>query len=248
MEEAVSPEEAARRRRRWIMRKQTLGRAGQVPVLEAARGYDFGLVKRWEEEAPHDIPVRLPKDAFPIVSDWQSAYTTYGTIRGAYRALKVNHQGVDVAAPIGTPVLAVADGVVMLSGRGQIAGERIAVEHGRARAREGGDGVLISEYIHLKRRLVFAGERVSRGQIIGTLGITGHGAAGHVPHLHYATSLVDGRTRRRVNPHQYWYAGPGKVRLYKPEGSHADDPLRHTYPVPCRRTLAPMIDLLDELA
>ena len=197
--------------------------------------------------AHHDIPVALPKDAFPIVSDWQSVYTTYGTIRGAYKALKISHQGVDVAAPIGTPALAVADGVVMLSGRSRIAGQRIALEHGRASAREGGEGVLISEYIHLKRRLVFGGERVRRGQIIGTLGITGHGAAGHVPHLHYATSLVAGRARRRVNPHQYWYAGPGRVRLFSPRAHFADDALRHTYPLPCRRTLKAMLGLLDAL-
>lgn len=85
------------------------------------------------------------------------------------------HNGVDFAAPIGTPVRAVADGVVKLAARRGAAGLMVKIEH---------DSRYATAYLHLHTlaKGLRPGERVSRGQIIGTVGMSGSATG---PHLHY---------------------------------------------------------------
>ncbi len=82
------------------------------------------------------------------------------------------HTGVDISAPIGTPVRAVADGVVrsaeFVSGYGRL----IIIDHGG----------METYYGHLLRFEVIAGQEVRRGQLIGALGASGRATG---PHLHY---------------------------------------------------------------
>lgn len=88
------------------------------------------------------------------------------------------HMGVDFAAPAGTPVRAVADGVISTSGwKGQL-GKTVRVEHQ-------GSSSQASLYGHLRRiasRLT-PGTRVSKGELIGYVGQTGCATG---PHLHFA--------------------------------------------------------------
>lgn len=84
------------------------------------------------------------------------------------------HQGVDYGAPVGTPVWAVADGVVTRSGGNGECGISVTLRH-----RNGFDTV----YCHLSRVAVAAGARVSQKQVIGAVGRTGLATG---PHLHYA--------------------------------------------------------------
>lgn len=82
------------------------------------------------------------------------------------------HLGIDLAAPTGTPVRAVADGKVAATGKGKVAGRYIKLRHDR------GYG---SDYLHLSRVAIRGGAKVHRGQIIGYVGTSGRSTA---PHLH----------------------------------------------------------------
>lgn len=84
------------------------------------------------------------------------------------------HLGIDLAAPTGTPVRAIADGIVSTASRSKVAGRYIKLKHAR------GYG---SDYLHLSRlsRAARAGARVRRGEVIGYVGTSGRSTA---PHLH----------------------------------------------------------------
>lgn len=85
------------------------------------------------------------------------------------------HHGVDYAAPKGTPVRAVADGVVTFKGWGGGGGNTLKIKH---------PGNMMSGYLHLSRfaKGIAQGSRVSQGQLIGYVGSTG---ASTGPHLDF---------------------------------------------------------------
>ncbi len=83
------------------------------------------------------------------------------------------HMGVDIASPIGTAILAPADGVVKFTGWGQQYGRCICIDHGHG---------FSTMYGHLKEFSVKAGAKVKKGQTIGKVGLTGQTNG---PHLHY---------------------------------------------------------------
>lgn len=82
------------------------------------------------------------------------------------------HYGLDYPAPVGTPVLAVNDGTVVIAGKYPVRGNLVAIDHGAG---------LLSLYFHQSRVLVKVGDKVVRGQKIGLVGSTGLSAG---PHLH----------------------------------------------------------------
>jgi murein DD-endopeptidase MepM/ murein hydrolase activator NlpD len=97
------------------------------------------------------------------------------------------HTGVDIVANAGTPVLATADGVVVEAGRLSSYGKAVFLSHGNG---------LGSRYGHLSEILVRPGQRVHRGDRIGSVGATGR-ATGY--HLHYEVLRND----RKVDPMPY---------------------------------------------
>jgi len=86
------------------------------------------------------------------------------------------HTGLDFAAPMGTPIVAVDDGKVVASGPAGAYGNMIEVAHG--------DGTR-SLYAHLTSIDVRKGQKVTRGEHIGDLGSTGNSTG---PHLHFEIS------------------------------------------------------------
>jgi murein DD-endopeptidase MepM/ murein hydrolase activator NlpD len=85
------------------------------------------------------------------------------------------HLGVDYAAPIGTPIRAVGDGVIMSAGRNGGAGNMIKLQH---------NSTYSTAYKHLNgfAKGIHSGARVHQGQIIGYVGTTGLSTG---PHLHF---------------------------------------------------------------
>ncbi len=85
------------------------------------------------------------------------------------------HQGVDYAAPIGTPVRAAGDGAVRFAGAKGGYGNLVEIEHGHG---------ITTVYGHLSRfaRGTHAGARVTQGEVIAYVGMTGLATG---PHLHY---------------------------------------------------------------
>ncbi len=92
------------------------------------------------------------------------------------------HSGIDVARPSGTPVIAPADGVVILAVRGfTLEGNLLMVDHGMG---------LNSAFMHLSRVDVKTGDTVRRGQTIGAVGMSGRATG---PHLHWGLKWRDAR-------------------------------------------------------
>lgn len=89
------------------------------------------------------------------------------------------HRGTDYAAPTGTPVYAAGDGRVTHSGYNNANGNYVFIAHGSQ---------YVTKYLHLSKRNVKAGQKVSQRQIIGAVGATGYATG---PHLHYEF-LVNG--------------------------------------------------------
>ena len=83
------------------------------------------------------------------------------------------HHGVDYAAPIGTPVRAVADGVVRVKTRKKADGNILRIKH---------PGNIESGYLHLQKfaKGINVGTRVSQGQVIGYVGSTGYSTGPHL--------------------------------------------------------------------
>jgi murein DD-endopeptidase MepM/ murein hydrolase activator NlpD len=87
------------------------------------------------------------------------------------------HAGVDVAAPRGTAIHAVADGEVVFAGwRRGGSGRVVEVRHA--------DG-LVTSYAHAERTLVRAGQHVVAGEVVATVGSSGRASG---PHLHFAAA------------------------------------------------------------
>ena len=86
------------------------------------------------------------------------------------------HNGVDFAAPTGTPVRSVADGAIMFAGRKGGNGKMVKIRHTQRYS---------TAYLHLSRITsgLRRGRRVKRGQVIGAVGMTGLATG---PHLHYS--------------------------------------------------------------
>ena len=83
------------------------------------------------------------------------------------------HEGIDVVAPTGTPIVAPATGTVVFAGNDKGFGLAVEIEHGNG---------IRTRFAHCSRIAVRAGQRVTRGQLIAAVGMTGLATA---PHLHY---------------------------------------------------------------
>jgi len=84
------------------------------------------------------------------------------------------HTGIDLSAPLGTPVMAAADGVVVAVGHGAIGyGNYVVIAHG---------GGIATLYGHLLQTNTSVGQVVARGQVIGLEGSTGYSTG---PHVHF---------------------------------------------------------------
>ncbi len=81
------------------------------------------------------------------------------------------HRGTDFAAPVGTPILATADGVVTKSEHRGGNGNYVKLQH---------NGAYETQYLHMKARKVKAGQHVSQGDVIGWIGMTGNTSGPHV--------------------------------------------------------------------
>jgi murein DD-endopeptidase MepM/ murein hydrolase activator NlpD len=116
--------------------------------------------------------------------DWPAP----GILSGVFGSQRIDngvsmspHYGVDMAAPVGTPIHAPADGAVGISDDYYLDGGFTLIDHGQG---------VSTCYLHQSRRLVKKGQRVTRGQLIGHIGQTGRATG---PHLHWAMNWFEVR-------------------------------------------------------
>ncbi len=83
------------------------------------------------------------------------------------------HNGVDYAAPSGTPVMSIGDGTVVFAGRKGAEGNMVKIKH---------NSVYTTAYLHLSKygKGIKSGARVSQGQVIGYVGSTGRSTGPHL--------------------------------------------------------------------
>ena len=130
-------------------------------------------VRRRDSSAPYFASGFAP----PLPGAVTGVFGTRRILNGRPRS---PHNGVDVAAPSGTPVRAAADGVVVLARRDMFyTGQTVIIDHGHG---------LTSVYAHMSRLLVEPGQKVARGTPIGQVGMTGRVTG---PHLHWGMTLFD---------------------------------------------------------
>jgi murein DD-endopeptidase MepM/ murein hydrolase activator NlpD len=112
----------------------------------------------------------LPLSVAPVSGTISSDY-------GVPRKISDTHRGVDIFAPIGTPIRAIERGVIIRSAFLQDYGNTVEIGHGKN---------WTTLHAHLTRRIVRVGDIVRKGQIIGFLGETGNATG---PHLHLEVRL-----------------------------------------------------------
>lgn len=149
--------------------------------------YDILRIKSEDKaEMLHCIPAIQPLEN----SDLTRTASGYGyRIHPIYKILKF-HSGMDFTAPVGTQVFATGDGTVEVASRSRRgSGNRIVINHGYGYK---------TVYAHLNELNTMQGRKVTRGDVIGTVGTTGLSTA---PHLHYEVLIND----EPVNPLNFYF-------------------------------------------
>jgi len=127
------------------------------------------------------IPVPSIKN---IYTDFNSMFTYLTVFRGRYMDEERlpntgSHNGVDIRAPIGTPVFALGHGKVVRA-KDDPNNKYMTIEHKNVKY-QGKVGKYYSSYLHLSQVLVKPGDTVDKGTLIGRVGLTGYTTT---PHLH----------------------------------------------------------------
>lgn len=146
------------------------------PVAESI----LAALTQAQSSSPAGTGVTLPETlrvVFPLPTGTYTNTDSYGWRTDPYSGARKFHAGSDLAAPLGTPILAIADGIVSFAGRRGTYGGLITIEHTVSGQR------VTSYYAHLYDNgiHVAVGDTVTAGQHIGDVGSAGKSTG---PHLH----------------------------------------------------------------
>ena len=130
--------------------------------------------------------------AFPVASKKSNIGSYWGARRDGGRR---KHQGIDIFARKGTPVVAICDGIIVTRDNTPIGGKTLWLKSE--------DHSWTAYYAHLDKHKVKEGQRVRKGQVIGTVGNTGN-ARSTPSHLHFGIYTARGP----VNPYPYVKSSP----------------------------------------
>lgn len=133
---------------------------------------------RWTDAASLPLPFQRP-----VAGRESSAFGLRRVFNGEERS---PHSGIDIAAPLGTLVRAPAPGTVVNTGDYYFNGRTVFLDHGQG---------LITMYCHLDEIRVREGQQLARGEVLGTVGMSGRATG---PHLHWTVSLNNARVDPRL--------------------------------------------------
>ncbi len=170
--------------------KEPPGRGGAEPSAEQDRPLsmlDFkdtldALAKDVERRADYMNVVetalmsdKLKTKLLPTTQPVNVSYnaSSFGWRLDPFTGRQAFHEGIDFAAPIGTPIIAAAGGVVIAAEYHHDFGNMVEVDHGND---------IVTRYAHASKLLVKVGDIVRRGQHIANVGSTGRSTG---PHLHF---------------------------------------------------------------
>ncbi len=167
-------------------REYKVQRIDGLPPKKVTPPADPELLARLKEERRKTAAARkldLPESWFQSGWSWPAEGRISGVF-GSQRILngtpKNPHSGVDVAAPEGDPIVAPADGEVVLAEPDMyFNGNMVFIDHGHG---------LKTAYLHMSRIDVQVGQKVKRGEQIGAIGQTGRVTG---PHLHWMMYWFD---------------------------------------------------------
>jgi murein DD-endopeptidase MepM/ murein hydrolase activator NlpD len=131
------------------------------------------------------IPAIQPIDSRKL----RGAISGFGYRMHPIYKIRKMHEGLDFAAPIGTPIYATGDGVIIAAGVERGYGNRIMINHGYG---------YVTKYAHMSRFKVQGGSRIKRGDVIGYVGNTG---ASTGPHCHYEVY----KNGKPINPINFFF-------------------------------------------
>ena len=157
-----------------------------------------------------DAPWGLPSDdgLSPTFGVDGRLTSGFGPRRDPIHGQPRMHKGLDLAAPMGTPIHAVRPGTVTFAGPSGGHGNFIIVDHG---------GGVVTRYAHCSTIGVKVGDRVDRNQVIGGVGSTGHSTG---PHLHFEV-YVNGSA---VDPLKFRWSDHQGAGIAAEVGEAAADP------------------------
>jgi len=124
------------------------------------------------------MKTRLLPTSRPVV-DYSYNSSSFGWRIDPFTGRKAFHEGLDFAAPVGTPILAAAGGVVIAAQYHHDFGNMVEIDHGND---------IVTRYAHASRLLVRVGDIVRRGQHIADSGSTGRSTG---PHVHFEVRIKD---------------------------------------------------------
>jgi len=121
----------------------------------------------------------------PVISGWISSL--FGTRADPITGKREFHEGIDFAGKPGSPVIAVASGIVTWSGKRYGYGNLVEINHGNGYQ---------TRYAHNKKNLVVVGQKVEKGQMIAVMGSSGRSTG---THLHFEVV----QNGKQVDPRKY---------------------------------------------
>jgi murein DD-endopeptidase MepM/ murein hydrolase activator NlpD len=155
------------------------------PVNRPVLVNDITVVSRYGEKPASSALLPTASKASTAAANIPSIWPVSGTLRSGV-GVRSNpfggssmefHKGQDIAAPMGTPVIATADGTIVIAGWLRGYGWAVYIDHGNG---------ISTRYGHLSRIDVAVGQTIRRGEQLGLVGSTGRSTG---PHLHYEVRI-----------------------------------------------------------
>lgn len=162
-------------------------RANADQILEVINRLKSNLSDVIRQSQIQQAKVESTPAGWPILRRIGRIESNFGYRRDPFTYRIRHHDGIDISAPYGTPVVAVGRGTVKFAGWEGDYGKMVIIDHGNGYQ---------TAYAHLSKISVTPGQKVEKGTVIGAIGSTGRSTG---PHLHFEVRVG----KQVVNPYKF---------------------------------------------